>query len=135
MEAVQKRTRNFSHANAPRVRDDAQVLARVGEIAAAVYAAEAATEIQQSKAVLEQRLGTEVISFAYPYGSLNEPVKQLVAEAGFTFGVATDTGGLHIEDDRMQVFRISIFPHETSGSLFKKTAPWYRRYYRWKRKK
>lgn len=43
VEAVQKRTRNFSHANAPRVRDDAQVLARIGEIAAAVYAAEAAT--------------------------------------------------------------------------------------------
>lgn len=43
VEAVQNRTRNFSHANAPRVRDDAQVLARVGEIAAAVYAAEAAT--------------------------------------------------------------------------------------------
>lgn len=41
--AVQKRTRNFSHANAPRVRDDAQVLALVGGIAAAVYAAEAAT--------------------------------------------------------------------------------------------
>ena len=43
VEAVQSRTRNFSHANAPRVRDDAQVLARVGEIAASVYAAEAAT--------------------------------------------------------------------------------------------
>ncbi|MBL0749319.1 acyl-CoA dehydrogenase family protein [Nocardioides baculatus] len=43
VDAVQKRTRNFSHANAPRVRDDAQVLARIGEIAAAVYAAEAAT--------------------------------------------------------------------------------------------
>ena len=43
VDAVQKRTRNFSHANAPRVRDDAQVLALVGGIAAAVYAAEAAT--------------------------------------------------------------------------------------------
>ena len=43
VDAVQKRTRNFSHANAPRVRDDAQVLARVGETAAAVYASEAAT--------------------------------------------------------------------------------------------
>ena len=43
VEAVQKRTRNYSHANAPRVRDDAQVLARVGEVAATVYAAEAAT--------------------------------------------------------------------------------------------
>ncbi len=44
VQAVQKRTRNFSHANAPRVCDDAQVLARIGEIAAAVYAAEAATD-------------------------------------------------------------------------------------------
>ncbi|MGI4871738.1 MAG: polysaccharide deacetylase family protein [Janthinobacterium lividum] len=100
-----------------------------------VTAAEAAAEIQQSKAALEQRLGTEIISFAYPYGSLSEPVKILVAEAGFTFGVATDTGGLHLEDDRMQVFRINMFPHETSSSLFKKTATWYRKYYRWKRKK
>ena len=40
---VRDRERNFSHANAARVRDDAQVLARIGEIAAAVYAAEAAT--------------------------------------------------------------------------------------------
>jgi alkylation response protein AidB-like acyl-CoA dehydrogenase len=40
---VRGRERNYSHANAPRVRDDAQVLARIGEIAAAVYAAEAAT--------------------------------------------------------------------------------------------
>lgn len=42
-ELVRRRTRTYSHANAPRVRDDAQVLARVGEIAAAVYAAEATT--------------------------------------------------------------------------------------------
>lgn len=39
---VQRRERNYSHANAPRVRDDAQVLARIGEAAAGVYAAEAA---------------------------------------------------------------------------------------------
>lgn len=41
--AVRGRERNYSHANAARVRDDAQVLARIGEIAASVYAAEAAT--------------------------------------------------------------------------------------------
>jgi alkylation response protein AidB-like acyl-CoA dehydrogenase len=40
---VRRRERNYSHANAARVRDDAQVLARIGDIAAAVYAAEAAT--------------------------------------------------------------------------------------------
>lgn len=41
--AVRARERNYSHANAARVRDDPQVLARVGEISAAVYAAEATT--------------------------------------------------------------------------------------------
>lgn len=43
VDAVRARTRNYSHANAARVRDDAQVLARVGEVAARVYAAEATT--------------------------------------------------------------------------------------------
>jgi peptidoglycan/xylan/chitin deacetylase (PgdA/CDA1 family)/glycosyltransferase involved in cell wall biosynthesis len=98
-------------------------------------AAEANTEIQRSKTALEQALGTEIISFAYPYGALSEAVKTLVQQAGFTYAVATDTGGLHLEDDRMQIFRINMFPHETASSLFKKTAPWYRNYYRWKRGK
>ncbi|KRF37838.1 monooxygenase [Nocardioides sp. Soil805] len=43
VDRVRARTRNYSHANAPRARDDAQVLARIGDIASAVYAAEAAT--------------------------------------------------------------------------------------------
>lgn len=41
--AVRGRDRNYSHANAARVRDDPQVLARVGEIASATYAVEAVT--------------------------------------------------------------------------------------------
>jgi alkylation response protein AidB-like acyl-CoA dehydrogenase len=43
VDEVRKRERNYSHANSARVRDDAQVLARVGEIAGATYAAESAT--------------------------------------------------------------------------------------------
>jgi peptidoglycan/xylan/chitin deacetylase (PgdA/CDA1 family)/glycosyltransferase involved in cell wall biosynthesis len=97
--------------------------------------AEALAEMRQSKAALEASLGTEIISFAYPYGALNEKVKALAQKAGFTYAVATDTGGMHLEDDRMQVFRINMFPHETPSSLFKKTATWYRKYYRWKRGK
>ncbi|WP_182379674.1 acyl-CoA dehydrogenase family protein [Nocardioides sp. WS12] len=49
---VQGRERNYSHANAARVRDDAQVLARIGEAAAAVHAAEAVT-IRTATAVQE----------------------------------------------------------------------------------
>ena len=43
MARSQQRERNYSHANSARVRDEPQVLARFGEVAAAVYAAEAAT--------------------------------------------------------------------------------------------
>ncbi len=102
---------------------------------AALPPAAAATEIASSKAELERRLGIEVLSFAYPYGDLSPATKQLVAEAGFTYAVATDSGGLHLEDDRLQIFRINMFPYETGSSLFKKTSSWYRRYYRWKRGK
>ena len=95
----------------------------------------ATEEIQRSKHALETALETEIVSFAYPYGDLNEDVKAAVRAAGYALGIATDTGGLHLEADRMQVFRVNMFPNETTGSLFKKTSPWYRRYYRWKRGK
>ncbi|GAB3870305.1 polysaccharide deacetylase family protein [Hymenobacter segetis] len=96
---------------------------------------EAAAEIQRSKTALETGLQTEIVSFAYPYGDLSEDVKAAVREAGFALGVATDTGGMTIEADRMQVFRVNMFPNESTSSLFKKTSPWYRKYYRWKRGK
>jgi peptidoglycan/xylan/chitin deacetylase (PgdA/CDA1 family)/glycosyltransferase involved in cell wall biosynthesis len=102
---------------------------------ASLPAAEVAHELAHSKAELERRLGINVLSFAYPYGDLSAETKRLAAEAGFTYAVATDSGGMHLEDDRMQIFRINIFPHESASSLFKKTSSWYRRYYRWKRKK
>ena len=95
----------------------------------------AAAEIGRSKTELEAALHTELVSFAYPYGDLNDAVKAAVRTAGFAFGVATDTGGLHLEDDRMQVFRVNMFPNESASSLFKKTSVWYRAYYRWKRGK
>ncbi|WBO84853.1 glycosyltransferase [Hymenobacter yonginensis] len=98
-------------------------------------AAEAAQEIQYSKTALEQALATRIVSFAYPYGALTPETKAQVHAAGFAFGVATDTGGLHLEDDRMQVFRVNMFPEETTATLRKKTSFWYRAYYRWKRGK
>ena len=96
---------------------------------------QAGAEIGQSKKSLEDEFGATVDSFAYPFGFCDERIKKLVSKAGFSFGVATDTGGMRIEDDRFQVFRISIFPQDSFFQLWKKTSPWYRRYYKWKRKK
>ena len=49
-------------------------------------------EIEQSKFAIEKRLGSPIISFAYPYGKLNEELKGIVKGAGFHFGIASYSG-------------------------------------------
>ncbi|HEY4389178.1 MAG TPA: polysaccharide deacetylase family protein [Ktedonobacteraceae bacterium] len=46
-------------------------------------ASRAKSEIEQSKKLLEDHLGQEVASFAYPYGYFTAHVRQQVREAGF----------------------------------------------------
>jgi peptidoglycan/xylan/chitin deacetylase (PgdA/CDA1 family)/UDP-N-acetylglucosamine:LPS N-acetylglucosamine transferase len=92
-------------------------------------------ELISSKNNLEKELNIDVISFAYPFGYYNDRVKDLVKSAGFSYGIATDTGGIHIEDDRFAIFRVNIFPKESYFSLYKKTSNWYRLYYKRKRGK
>ncbi|MCH1867640.1 acyl-CoA dehydrogenase family protein [Nocardioides sp. CFH 31398] len=78
---VRARDRNYSHANAARVRDDAQVLARVGEIAARVYAAEAATlrvgEAMQ-RAADSHALDAEAQQAAFEAAEVESSVAQVV---------------------------------------------------------
>lgn len=90
-------------------------------------------EIAQSKENLEKELNTDIISFAYPTGYCDEKIKGLVKKAGLQFGIATDSGGMHIEDDLFQVFRVNIFPDDNTGTIYKKTSSWYRGYYKRKR--
>jgi peptidoglycan/xylan/chitin deacetylase (PgdA/CDA1 family)/glycosyltransferase involved in cell wall biosynthesis len=94
-----------------------------------------AFEVLESRRRLQEQLNISVISFAYPTGHCNEKVKRFVRENGYRFGIATDTGGMHIEDDHYQIFRINMFPHDAETQLAKKTSWWYRRYYKFKRKK
>ncbi len=94
---------------------------------------EVVREVKESKDSIARALGATPVSFAYPYGNLNENVKHLVRKEGFHYAVATDSGGLHMADDPMQVFRVSIFPEDSTLQLWKKTSSWYRSYYQWKR--
>lgn len=66
-------------------------------------------EIVTSKKVLEERLGHSLISFAYPYGNLNEDVKKIVRDCGYDFAVATDSGDISFSEDLFQIRRIGIF--------------------------
>ncbi|HIJ94161.1 MAG TPA: polysaccharide deacetylase family protein [Desulfuromonadales bacterium] len=92
-------------------------------------------ELAESRKRIEQELQTKVMSFAYPFGSYDDRLKALVKQTGFTFGIATDNGGMTIKDDHFAVFRVNIFPDESLFSLFKKSSTWYRAYYHRKRGK
>ena len=94
-----------------------------------ISAEQAFEEMTLSKKNIEETLQIKIISFAYPYGSLNENLKELAKKAGFDFAVATDTGGMHLEHDYFQIFRVNVFPEDDFFALYKKTSTWYRMYY------
>jgi peptidoglycan/xylan/chitin deacetylase (PgdA/CDA1 family)/glycosyltransferase involved in cell wall biosynthesis len=83
-------------------------------------AAEQRHQIVENKRVLEQLLGKTLISFAYPYGDYNEQSKNLVAEAGYPFAVATNSGPLAIHQDNLAIRRIAIFPKTDVFGLWRK---------------
>ncbi len=68
-------------------------------------------EIVKSKKLLEEKVGAEITTFAYPYGKLNPKIKSAVKDAGYKFGLATDSGPLAIHEDYFEIRRIAIFPN------------------------
>ncbi|MGC8653085.1 MAG: polysaccharide deacetylase family protein [Candidatus Kryptoniota bacterium] len=70
-------------------------------------------EIAVSKQVIEKRVGRYINTFCYPYGDVDERVKKFVRDAGYEYGVATDTGPLAIHEDKYHVRRIAVFPDTT----------------------
>lgn len=73
-------------------------------------------QISKSKEIIENKINSTVITFAYPYGILNEYAKKVVQNNNFVFAVATDSGPITLSDDFFQIRRIAIFPNT---SLFK----------------
>ncbi len=85
-------------------------------------------EVTASKLLLEKRLGKKVISFAYPYGAVNDRVKECVFRTGYEFGIATDSGPRNFLSDLYRIRRTQIFPGAGLFSYWKKTSGWYHRY-------
>lgn len=95
-------------------------------------------ELTTSKSQLESEFGVPVNSYAYTYGDTNVDCAEACEMSGYEYGLNTDTGGLTIEENPYSIFRVNIFPDETTSlfsSLWKKTSKWYRRYYYYKRNK
>ncbi|MBF8248575.1 MAG: hypothetical protein HW374_1375 [Bacteroidetes bacterium] len=87
-----------------------------------------AKELKDSKSFLEDILGSEVFSFAYPYGAVNPQTKEMVEEAGYIYASASDTGPMRFNEDFLEIRRTQVFPWTSSFGFWKKTQPWYTRY-------
>lgn len=85
-------------------------------------------EIGESKKKLEELTDGKVYSFAYPYGDLNQEVKEAVREAGFPFGIAVNNGPSRFGGDLMEIRRVHMFPDTAGFDFLKKTSGYYHRY-------
>lgn len=82
---------------------------------------EAEVEIKDSKKEVETITGEEVVTFAYPYGKLNDEIKLMVKQCGFKYGIATDSGPLAMHEDLFNIRRIGIFPNTDYWGFVRKT--------------
>lgn len=77
-------------------------------------------EIAENKNLLESILTHSIISFAYPYGNINENAKSEVQAAGYRFAMATDSGPRQMHLDPFQIRRIAVFPRTSTFGLWRK---------------
>ncbi|WP_323060919.1 polysaccharide deacetylase family protein [Aeromonas hydrophila] len=79
-----------------------------------------AHEIQENKRQLEALLGHPLLSFAYPYGDMDESAKAQAVAAGYRFAVATNSGPRAMHQDPFRIRRIAIFPRTDVFGLWRK---------------
>ena len=68
-------------------------------------------EIVRSKELLEEHLGQQVSSFAYPYGYYSARVWQIVRAAGYASACAIKGALSSLHDDPYALARLAIKPH------------------------
>lgn len=66
------------------------------------------SEVRESKCELEQLLGAEVNSFAYPYGAYDRRVREAVIGAGFSSAAAVKNALSHTADDNWAIARWTV---------------------------
>lgn len=79
-----------------------------------------AQELGDSKAALEDLLGSPVDSFAYPYGAGDARCAAAVKQAGYRAACTTRTGWALRDQDPYQLRRLTVFNHDTTGTLARK---------------
>jgi peptidoglycan/xylan/chitin deacetylase (PgdA/CDA1 family) len=65
-------------------------------------------EISRSRMLLEIMLNAPVRTFAYPYGSLNETLKRMVAHAGYTLACSGMSGAGSLIEEPLEICRTKV---------------------------
>jgi peptidoglycan/xylan/chitin deacetylase (PgdA/CDA1 family) len=65
-------------------------------------------EISRSRILLEIMLNAPVCTFSYPYGWVEESIKKMVADAGYTFACSVSTGPARFGSDLLEIRRLSM---------------------------
>ena len=77
-------------------------------------------ELMDSKATLEQLLGSAVDSFAYPYGAWDARCAEAVEAAGYSAACTTRTGWALRDNNPYQLRRLTVFNTDTVSTLARK---------------
>ena len=81
-------------------------------------------ELEASKRFLEDRLGKSVAFFSYPFGDLNEAVKQQVEHSGYRAAVVTPPKPIPWKD-LYTLHRVGIYHHTSRLAFRLKISPIY----------
>jgi peptidoglycan/xylan/chitin deacetylase (PgdA/CDA1 family) len=79
-------------------------------------------ELSRSKAELQDMLGTEVRSFAYPYGAFDDLCAEEVQDAGYHSACTTGPGWMLRDGDPFRLRRLTVFNQDTLGTFKRKLA-------------
>ena len=74
----------------------------------AIAAGDARREIEDSRRVIEDALGREVVHFAYPFGAVDPAVRAMVADAGYRTACTTHIGLSGAHDDPLMLQRVPV---------------------------
>ncbi len=79
-------------------------------------------ELRHSKRTIEEVLNQPVKYFAYPYGEVNERVKNATIGSGYDCAFASNSGPLGFHSDLFEIRRILVANHSNSPYLYWKLS-------------
>ncbi len=81
-------------------------------------------EIDESKLILENKLGSPIEIFVYPYGRYNEKIQQMVAAAGYKMAFTTEFGLKAESENLLAESRVRVHGQDGLEKLRRIFEPW-----------